>query len=425
MPSSPANDHHNSSEHSPKLKAQLNAQHALFKLAEALDWEYFEPEFGAVVTAEGGRPALPVRLMVGLHYLKALYNESDESVVAKWVENPYWQYFCGEETFQHQLPCHPTSLGNWRKRVGVEGVEKLLSQVIKTALQQQAFQSVEVKQVLVDTTVQEKAIAFPTDARLYHKARQALVRVARQHQVKLRQTYVRVGKQAFVKQSRYAVARQGKRAQKQTRILRTYLGRVIRDLERKLEPLPASVACLLERSKQIHQQKKQDKGKCYSVHAPEVECIAKGKVHKSYEFGCKVVVVTTSHSNWIVGIAAQHGNPYDGATLDPAMQQVQRLTGIRPQHATVDQGFRGASHHPQDVEVLVCDKQKRTGRLKQLFRRRSAIEPVIGHAKSDHSLGRNYLKGQVGDSMNALLAGCGFNLRKLFRFLITPSVEPA
>ena len=265
---------------------------------------------------------------------------------------------------------------------------------------------------------------FKADARLYDKARRALVRVASQHQVKLRQTYVRVGKKALLKQSRYAVARQGRRAQKQTRTLRTYLGRVIRDLERKLQPLPATVQPLLERAKQIHRQKKNDKGKCYSVHAPEVECIAKGKVHKAYEFGCKVVVVATSYSNWIVGIAAQHGNPYDGATLDPALSQVQRLTGVSPLQATVDRGFRGKEHHPTNVEVLVGDQRKHTGRLKQLFKRRSAIEPVIGHTKSDHSLGRNYLKGQVGDCINALLAGCGFNLRKLFHFLMTPVVKP-
>jgi transposase, IS5 family len=225
---------------SPSLKAQLNSRHALFKLSAAMNWGYFEEEFGAEVRAEGGRPSLPVRLMVGLHYLKALYNESDESVVTKWVENPYWQYFCGEETFQHRLPCHPTSLGNWRRRLGVEGMEKMLSQVLKTAMQGQAFASAEVEEVIVDTTVQEKAIAFPTDARLYDKARRALVRVARNHEVRLRQTYVRVGKRALFKQSRYAAARQGQRAQKQTRRLRTYLGRVIRDLERKLQPLPAA-----------------------------------------------------------------------------------------------------------------------------------------------------------------------------------------
>jgi IS5 family transposase len=407
------------------LKAQLNAQHALFKLANLLDWESLEQEFGTTMTVDGGRPPLPVRLMVGLHYLKALYNESDESVVAKWVENPYWQYFCGEETFQHQLPCHPSSLGNWRRRVGVDGLEKLLSQVIKTAMQCEALSPKDVKQVIVDTTVQEKAIAFPTDARLYDKARRTLVRMARKHQVKLRQTYVRVGKQVLLKQSRYAATRQGRRAKKQTRILRTYLGRVIRDLERKLQPMPEAVAVLLKSAKRIYQQQKQDKGKCYSIHAPEVECIAKGKAQKPYEFGCKVVLTTTNASNWIVGIAAQHGNPYDGSTLTPAIQQVARLTGIRPNHATVDQGFRGKAHHPQDVEVLVCDTRNRTGKTRRLFKRRSAIEPVIGHSKSDHCLGRNYLKGQLGDSLNALLAGCGFNLRKLFRALMVLDVEPA
>ncbi|WNZ45766.1 hypothetical protein Q2T42_28660 [Leptolyngbya boryana CZ1] len=137
------------------------------------------------------------------------------------------------------------------------------------------------------------------------------------------------------------------------------------------------------------------------------------------------MLTTTNASNWIVGIAAQHGNPYDGATLTPAVEQVERLTGIRPKHATVDQGFRGKDHHPEDVEVLVCDKRKRTGKMRRLFKRRSAIEPVIGHSKSDHCLGRNYLKGQLGDSLNALLAGCGFNLRKLFRALMTPDAEPA
>ena len=160
MPPSPLNERGNSESHLPRLKTQLNPQHPLFKLAQALDWDYFEQEFRPITNPEGGRPSLPVRMMVGLHYLKALYNESDESVVMKWVENPYWQYFCGEETFQHSFPCHPTSLGNWRKRVGTEGVEKLLSQVLKTAMEQQAFKSAEVEQVIVDTTVQEKAIAF-------------------------------------------------------------------------------------------------------------------------------------------------------------------------------------------------------------------------------------------------------------------------
>jgi IS5 family transposase len=401
------------------LKDQLNLEHPLVKLSQAMDWDELEREFGKQMSSEGGRPALPTRLLVGLHYLKSLYDESDESVVAKWVENPYWQYFCGEETFQHEFPCHPTSLPKWRQRVGVEGVEKLLGQVLRTAMRQQALKPSEIAQVNVDTTVQEKAIAFPTDARLYDKARRALVRVARKHQVHLRQSYVRLGKQALFRQSRYAAARQGNRAQQQTRKLRTYLGRVIRDVERKVKHLPQDLQALMEIVKRIHQQQPKDTGKLYSVHAPETECIAKGKVHKRYEFGCKVVVVTTHASNWIVGMDAVHGNPYDGATLREALTQTERLTAVQPRQASVDKGFRGATYHPPGVEVVIAGSRKLTRALKRLLKRRSAIEPVIGHTKQDHALKHNYLRGRNGDRMNAFLAGCGFNLRKLFRFFLT------
>lgn len=398
------------------LAPQLNAQHPLLKRAQAIDWSYFEREFNKLSTAESGRPALPTRLLVGLHYLKALYNESDESVVAKWVENPYWQFFCGEQYFQQELPCHPTTLVKWRQRVGADGMEKLLKQVLQTAQQQQALKPADIKRVIVDTTVQEKAIAFPTDARLYDKARRRLVREARRQQLKLRQSYVRLGKRALFKQSSYAAAQQGRRAQKETRKLRTYLGRVIRDIERKLAKPIKAMSELLTAAKRIYQQQKQDSQKLYSLHAPEVECIAKGKVHKKYEFGCKVAVVTTNESNWIVGIEAKHKNPYDGATLNPSLEQVEKLTGVKPKEAYVDQGYRGSSHHPEGVEVYISGKRKLTGKLKQLLKRRSAIEPVIGHGKQDHGLGRNYLRGKAGDRVNALLSGCGFNLRKLWRF---------
>ena len=316
------------------LARQLNLSHPLVQLAESIDWPSFEEKFGRVAKASGGRPALPTRLMVGLHYLKALYAESDESVVSKWVENPYWQHFCGEEVFQHELPCHPTSLVKWRKQIGTEGFEQLLGQIIQTAMRTTAMHPKEIERVNVDTTVQEKAVAFPTDARLYHHARKTLVRAARKRGVKLRQSYVRVGKYAFFKQSRYRVARQLKRARKYTRKLRTYLGRVIRDIERKLPQPDSDMAVLLSRSKQIEQQQRSDSNKLYSMHAPEVECIAKGKVHKRYEFGCKVVLATTSISNWIVGVAAIHGNPYDGATLSHVIQQTRQLTGIAPATST-------------------------------------------------------------------------------------------
>jgi transposase, IS5 family len=259
---------------------------------------------------------------------------------------------------------------------------------------------------------------------LYDKARRALARAAKAQAIKLRQSYVRVGKQALFKQSRYASVCQPKRAQQQTRKLRTFLGRVIRDIERKMIPLPPALQSLIERAKQIYQQQKQDSNKCYSVHAPEVSCIAKGKANRRYEFGCKVAIVTTTMSNWIVAIAAHGGNPYDGATLNPALVQMERLTQQRPQQALVDQVFRGKDHHPTDVEVLVCDKRKRTPSVKRLLKRRSAIEPVIGHSKQSHGLGRNYLQGEQGDQVNALLVGCGFNLRKLCRFLASASLKP-
>lgn len=399
----------------PSLARQLNLEHPLVQMSETIDWQLFEQKFGRVMKASGGRPALPTRLMVGLHYLKGLYNESDETVVTKWVENPYWQYFCGEQFFQHELPCHPTSLVKWRKQIGTNGFEQLLGQIIQTAMRSAVMKPKEIERVNVDTTVQEKAVAFPTDARLYHQSRVTLVRAARKRGIKLRQSYVRVGKYAFFKQSRYRVARQLKRAKKYTRKLRTYLGRVIRDIERKLPQPDAEMLVLLNRAQQIKQQKQNDSNKLYSMHAPEVECIAKGKVHKRYEFGCKVVFVTTSASNWIVGAAAVHGNPYDGSTLSDVISQTERLSGVSPKQAAVDKGFRGTKHHPDGLQVLVAGTRKFKGVLKRLVKRRSAIEPVIGHLKHDHALGRNFLKGKHGDRINALLAACGFNLRKLYR----------
>jgi IS5 family transposase len=220
------------------LKDFLNAAHPLYRLGGVVNWAHFERQFGKCYADEMGRPALATRLVVGLHYLKYLYNVSDEVVVASWVENPYWQYFCGREYFEHEFPCDPTSLVKWRQRVGVEGSEKLLKESLAAAQREAVLTATEIKRVNVDTTVQEKAIAFPTDARLYHKARQALVRVARSCNFKLRQSYVRLGKRALVNQGRYGAARQLKRARRETRKLRTYLGRGLRNVERGKWKLP-------------------------------------------------------------------------------------------------------------------------------------------------------------------------------------------
>jgi IS5 family transposase len=301
--------------------------------------------------------------------------------------------------------------------VEAAGIETLLKEVLAAALRAGALKTEDLKQVTSDTTVQEKAIAFPTDARLYHKARRAVVRAARQAQVKLRQTYEGESRRTLQQQGRYATAQQFKRAARCTRHLRILLGRVLRDVKRKCPTPPEKLAQFLERAQRIHTQERHTSPKLYSVHAPEVECIAKGKVHKKYEFGCKVVVTSTTHSNWIVGLQAHHDNPYDGATLKPALEQVTRLTNVKPEQALVDQGFRGAQYHPEDITVQVVRwTASVTTALKKLFKRRSAIEPLIGHAKAEHGLDRNYLAGKLGDEINALLVACGFNLAKLLRF---------
>lgn len=338
------------------LKDLLNPAHPLYRLADVVNWGQFERQFGQFYT-EMGRPALATRRLVGLHYLKYLYNVSDEVVVTSWVENPYWQYFCGAEYFTHEFPCDPTSLVKWRQRVGVEGSEQLLKESLATAQREAVLRPTEIKRVNVDTTVQEKAVAFPTDARLYHKARQALVRVAQISNFKLRQSYLRLGKRALVRQGRYEAARQLQRARRETRKLRTYLGRVLRNVERGQLRLAAKQAQVVHLARRIFAQQRPNQGKVYSLHAPEVEGIAKGKAPKHYEFGCKVRIVTTSRRGWIVGIDAKHDNPYDGATLKPALAQVKRLTGVRPEEAFVDKGFHGQRYHPKAVAVYIAGRR--------------------------------------------------------------------
>lgn len=399
------------------LEQILDHGHVLFQLAHQIDWAVFEQEFGALYHPRRGRPGLPIRLMVGCHYLKHVFDESDESVVARLLENPYWQYFCGFEYFQHDLPLDPTSLVKWRKRVGPEGMNTLLGETIETAKRQKLIKRKHLDKVNVDTTVQEKAIAFPTDARLYHKMRVRLVREAKKRGIVLRQSHERLGKKALARQGRYAHARQGRRAAKQTRLLRTYLGRVMRDIRRKASAGDIELERLLALAERIHTQQKKDKNKVYSVHAPEVECIAKGKAHKKYEFGNKVGVVTTSKDNWIVGVEAYHGNPYDGHTLTRAIEQVEQLTGWTPKNAFCDQGYRGHAPLPDTTVHLVGRRKKNISRaLRKWLKRRAAVEPVIGHLKADHRMNRNHYQGRVGDAVNATLSAAGFNLRKLLIF---------
>ena len=400
-----------------RLENLLDLRHPLAGLGKEIDWQVFSDAFGALYDAEKGRPGLPVRLLVGLHYLKHLFALSDEEVVLRWVENPYWQYFCGEEYFQHRLPLDGSQMTRFRQRIGAGGCELMLQQTVRAGIATQTVNERTFARVTVDTTVQEKAVAFPTDARLYYKARVVLVRMARNHGLGLRQSYARVGKRALFMHQRYQAARQSRRGRRELRRLKVYLGRVFRDVRRQLGAVECpEIQALLTRVERLLAQRREDSHKLYSMHAPEVECIAKGKAHKQYEFGVKVSVATSTRSNFVVGMRSLPGNPYDGHTLSASLDQVEQLTGVRPLECFVDRGYRG---HDEAGSAVVIAGQKRgmTPRLKRLLKRRNAIEPVIGHLKADGRLDRNYLKGVAGDAMNALLVGAGHNLRLILRKL--------
>lgn len=400
----------------PELSKIIDANHALVKLAKAVDWDRLDELFGETYCQDEGRPGISTRLMVSLHYLKYAHNLSDEDVIEGWVENPYWQYLSGMEFFEHEPPIHPSSMTRWRNRIGEAGAEQLLKESIDAGLKLKAVRSFQLKRVNIDTTVQEKEIRFPTDARLYDRARQRLVNAAKERGIRLRQNYNRKSKHLLCQQSRYAHARQMKRAAGCTRKLKTYLGRVIRDIERKCAEPDPKLQGLLDVGSRIHKQERKDKNKIYSVHEPAVECISKGKAHKRYEFGCKVSVAATSRGGWFVGAMALHGNPYDGHTLEKALEQVNRVGGV-PEHAFLDMGYRG--HGCSGKTQIHVDKRRRGRTGKSLWRwmkRRAAIEPGIGHLKREHRMDRNRLKGMQGDRINAILSAAGMNFHKLLKW---------
>ena len=334
----------------------IEQRHALVKLAESIDWNAAAERFGALYAGGVGRPGVAIRLMVGLHYLKHAFNLSDELVVAQWVENPYWQHFCGEQYFRHTPPIDPSQMTRFRTRIGEAGCEFMLALTIKAGITTKTVAAASLSVINVDTTVQDKAIAFPTDARLYFKARAALVRMARKSGLTIKQSFERLGKRALMMNGRYAHARQMKRARREQKRLHTQLGRVMRDVQRKLDAvtqtdanegarLQSKFARLLDISGRIHSQKRVraegDAPKIYAVHAPEVSCIAKGKAHKKYEFGNKVSVASTSKESFVVGMKSLPGNPFDGHTLKAAIEQVTSLSGVTPKEAYVDRGYKG------------------------------------------------------------------------------------
>ena len=396
------------------MEQLIDLSHPLVRLGLVIDWSSFEQTLGSTYHPSQGAPGLSTRLMVALHYLKYQLDLSDEDVVAAWVENPYWQRFSGMKYFQHQVPIDPSSMTRWRQRLGDAGADQMLRATIEAGIAMRVIRPAELKRISVDTTVQTKAVRFPTDARLYQPMRERLVKAARAEGMTIKQSYQHVGRRLLMQSSRYAHARQMKRARACTRKLKTQLGCVVREIERQLDARSNRLAKLLATAYQIHSQQRHDKNKIYSVHEPEVQCIAKGKAGKQYEFGNKVSVAVSRRGGWFVGAKSFTGNPYDGHTLAEKLKQVDNLIGNKVSQVHVDMGYRG---HNYDGAITVHVDKRRRGRtspaLWRWMKRRASVEPSIRHLKNEHRLERNRLKGVSGNALNAVLAAAAMNFHKL------------
>jgi transposase, IS5 family len=467
-----------------RLDQMIDLRHSLAVLASRMPWQAIEAScahlfarkarvvqplveldlFGEQVALAprlnaAGRPRVPLRVMIGLLYLKHAFDESDEAVVQRWAENPYWQYFCGMAYFEPKLPCDATTLIKFRGLLGEEGCEEILAQTLNMAVGMELIEPKALERVIVDTTVQEKNITHPTDSKLLETARAKLVQVAQGHGVELKQTFAKEGRRLGFKAARYAHARQFRRMRAQIRRQRTIVARLAREIERKFTdqlstPAPGALATAVQEalgkarriveqtgrnntprqaSSPANQQTAQKPGpKLYSWHEPQVECIAKGKSKAPYEFGIKASIATTLQGNLVVGARAFAGNPYDGHTLAEQLEQcsvlMQDIKGkqdqpITPKIVIADLGYRGQDQENPEVRIIHRGKFKSlSAHDKTQLKRRQAIEPIIGHLKADHGLKRNFLKGERGDKLHVILCAAGYNIRWLLRNIAQNSV---
>ncbi len=405
----------------PVLREFIDLKHPLVLLADRFCWESFESHWALQFSTAGGPKAHASRLVGGLLMLKHMEGLSDEKLIQVWVSNPYYQYFCGEIHFQHKPPIDPATLVKWRKRLGEEGLEWLLSSVLESALKMQAVKPESFAHVCVDSTVMEKNIAPPTDSRLLLRVLEKMVMLMKGHGLKIRQSYARNAPRLAQKIGRYAHAKQYKRMRRSLKKLSTWTGRVQRELQRQLEELGdqtrEQALGLIAQTQQLRQQVKNPKlkNKLYSLHEPDVDCISKGKAHNRYEFGVKVGIVCTQQEGFVTGIRSYPGNPYDGHTLDDMLQQSETLTDTSVKTVAVDLGYRG--RHDTSARVIHRGR-KLSKREKARLRRRSMLEAMIGHMKNEGLLDRCHLKGHQGDAIHALLCGIGHNLRLLINYLL-------
>lgn len=349
-----------------RLSEMLNPKQELYQLAQLIDWSIFEKEFGKLYALGKGQPPKPIRLIIGLLILQQIHEISDEEMEFLWVQNPYFQFFCGFDFFQWKFPIDPSSLSRWRNRIGVEGAELILKETIRIAKETETIKQSSMNKVIVDTTVMPKNIAYPLDIRLYAKGCEKIVKLAKALNIQLRQTYLYVIKKGLRNNSRYAHCRKIKLAKKEERKVKTYLGRLNRDIRRKIneQNYKENEAFFVDIDRLL-KQKKQDKNKLYSLHEPQVECIAKGKAHQKYEFGCKVSIVTTHKEGLVLSSIALSGNPYDGHTLAKSIEHAENVTQKKIDQAYVDKGYRG--HGIKDKQIFISGQRN----LSKWFRKNS------------------------------------------------------
>jgi len=393
-----------------RLEDQLDQKHPLYILAHKIDWHFFDKSFSKHYSLSQGKPSKPIRLMVSLLILKQLRNLSDESMVEQWSENAYYQYLGGEISFAAKRPCVPTELVEFRKRIGEEGMELIFKESIRIN-----GKDGEDQHLTGDTTIQEKNITYPTDDKLYKKIIKKCQGIAEKEAIELRQSYKQTVKKLSITQRLRRTKGGDVKARKASKKIKTIAGRLIRELERKLPAgsLATRYGSNLELYKRVLSQKRSDSNKIYSLHEPEVKCYTKGKEHKKFEFGSKVSLLITQRTGVIVGALNFTETLHDSKTLPIAMEQYQRLTGREASDVFLDRGYRGVSrinktmlHTPKPDKNISLSKRKR-------FRRRAAIEPVIGHLKHDYRMIRNYLKGSSGDTMNLLLSASAMNFKRV------------
>ena len=359
--------------------------------------------------------------MVGCLLLKHLYNLGDETLASAWIMNPYMQYFCGRVFFEHQFPCDPSNFVHFRKRIGEKGIEKIFSYSVRMHDAKTSTSNF----VLSDTTVQENNTSFPTDAKLCKKVIDYCNKIAENEGIKQRQRYTKVSKQLVRNTYNGKHPKRAKLARKSQRQLKTIAMRLIRELERNFT---AEQQEFYRESMELYTkavtQKRNDTDKVYSLHKPFTRCIAKGKAHKQYEFGNKVGLVTTSNKGKkiILGIKAFLQTPYDGHTIEPLLEQMETGGQQLPKELVYDRGGKGKSEI-KGVKISIpgvprktdTAYQKHTKRKK--FRTRAAIEPIIGHLKSNFRLAQNYLLGETGPQINALLSATAWNMKKMMEIL--------